>query len=468
MLINVVACKKVTNSVESDLITDELALISLANNEQAIIGAYSAVLPEMDLLLNSTFADEVRVGEFYNSKTTHEWTYSTTDVGIRDNFTAINALYRIADRANRVFGALPKITPANAAEVTKKNQLLGEAYFLRAWAHFQLFRYYCGKYTSNGLAMPYVETPSILPQGRILMGAYFTKLTNDITNSKALLPTTLTDRNRANLQAANALHARIALYQEDWTTAEANATAYINALPLSSRSQFPGIWSDGNNNEVAFQLIRTASVGGRIGSLYRATSPSATNVGSVTWVVSDALFNSYDPVNDIRFSSYLANETLLSSASPVRPSKIVRKYAGSGYGTPNENLNNFKVFRTGEMYLIRAEARAEQNNFTGSNSAETDINDLRAARISGYTPITITSKANAINIVMDERFKELPFEGHRFWDLKRRGLPVIRTGVDIPSAAGTTLAAGNFKFLLPIPQTERQANPLMQQNPGYE
>jgi hypothetical protein len=68
---------------------------------------------------------------------------------------------------------------------------------------------------------------------------------------------------------------------------------------------------------------------------------------------------------------------------------------------------------------------------------------------------------------MNERFKELPFEGHRFWDLKRRNLPVSRDAADAPTATGTTLPAGNFRFLLPIPNSEVQANPKIQQNPGY-
>ncbi len=119
------------------------------------------------------------------------------------------------------------------------------------------------------------------------------------------------------------------------------------------------------------------------------------------------------------------------------------------------------------MYLIRAEARAEQNKITGANSAESDINALRAARITGYVNVTFASKQAAIDAVMLERFKELPFEGHRFWDLKRKGLPVQRNASDAPTAAATTLPAGSHLFLLPIPLTEMQANPTMTQNPGY-
>jgi hypothetical protein len=146
---------------------------------------------------------------------------------------------------------------------------------------------------------------------------------------------------------------------------------------------------------------------------------------------------------------------------------MVNKYAGGTYGAANENVANGKVFRTGEMYLIRAEARAELNSFTGANSAESDINELRAARIANYVNVTFASKQAAIDAIMLERFKELAFEGHRFWDLKRRGLPVERLPGEAPSALGTTLPANNFRFVLPIPGLEMQTNPLMVQNPGY-
>jgi hypothetical protein len=66
-----------------------------------------------------------------------------------------------------------------------------------------------------------------------------------------------------------------------------------------------------------------------------------------------------------------------------------------------------------------------------------------------------------------ERFKELCYEGHRFWDLKRRSLPVARLAADAPTTNATTLPANDYRFLLPIPNTELQANKLLVQNPGY-
>ncbi|MBL7744952.1 MAG: RagB/SusD family nutrient uptake outer membrane protein [Chitinophagaceae bacterium] len=466
LLITFFSCKKVIEIQETDLIAGDVALKTVANNESAIIGAYSAMQTEMGILLNSTFSDEVKVAEFYNAGTTHEWQYGSTDVGIRDNYTAMTPYYRIVDRVNRVLAVVATADSTRAGDNVLRSRLRGEALFMRAFSHFELYKYYCGNYDPNGLAMPYMEASSITPVARIKMGLYFQKLIADVSEAKNLLPNNLTDIRRATKLAASALQARIALYMKDWANAITYTTEYINGVPLASIATFPGIWTDANSNELAFKLERTASVGGRIGSLFRNTgSPGPPVViGTVVWKPSDKLYNSYDQVNDVRFASYIKNEPLLTAGG--RDPRIIQKYTGSGYGTTNENVAHAKVFRTGEMYLIRAEAYAEQNNLA---SATADINALRAARINGYVAIgTYASKDAAITDILLERFKELAFEGHRFWDLKRRGLPVQRLASDAPTTTATTLPANDFRFLLPIPNVELQANPLLEQNPGYQ
>ncbi len=466
LLISASSCKKLINIQETDLIAGDVALKTVSNVESAVIGAYAGVGVEMGILFNSTLSDEVATaGEFYNAATTHEWQFSPTDVGIRDNFTAINPNYTIIDRANRVLKVVATADSTKVGDNTKRARLRGEALFLRAYAHFELFRYYCGNYNPTGLAMAYMVEPNILPEGRIQLAAYFQKLNADITEAKTLLPTSLADKNRGTVAAANALHARVALYTGNWADAETYATAYINALPLATIAQFPSIWSDVSTTEVAFQLVRTVTVGGRIGSLFRNTGTLAAP-GTVIWKPSSKLWNSYDQANDVRFATYLKDEPIYSALG--RPSRIVVKYIGGGIGSGTENVNNAKVYRTAEMYLIRAEARAEQNKFTGANSAESDINALRAARITGYVNEVFANKQAAIDAIMMERFKELPFEGHRFWDLKRKGLPVQRLLADAPTVTGQTLPANDYRFVLPIPQTELNANPLIQQNPGYQ
>ncbi len=464
------SCKKLIEIKETDLVAGETALKTVENNEQTVIAAYGATQVEMGMLLNGVFSDELKVSEFYNAGTVHEWQYNSTDVSIRDSYTAMTPYYRVIDRCNRVLAAVDNADSTRLGDEVLRSKLKGEAMFLRAFSHFELYKYYCDNYNPTGLAMPYMESPSIAPTPRLTMDIYFQKLNSDVAAAKALLPSSLADIKRATKLAATGLQARIALYMRDWANAETYATEYITGIPLSPIGSFAGIWTDANTNEQAWRLERTVAIGGRVGALWRAGQSGGTTsapiIGTITWQPSNELWNSYDQINDVRFASYLKEEPILIAAN--RNSRLVHKYSGTGYATPNENVNHAKVFRTGEMYLIRAEARAEQNKFTGANSAESDINALRAARITGYVNVVFGSKNAAIDAIILERFKELAFEGHRFWDLKRRGLPVERLAADAPTSSATTLPAGNFRFLLPIPNVEIQASGgVLEQNPGY-
>ncbi|MBS4073064.1 MAG: RagB/SusD family nutrient uptake outer membrane protein, partial [Algoriphagus sp.] len=313
-LVTLFSCQKLIEIKETDFIGGDVALKTVLNNEQGLIGAYAAMNVEMGILLNAVFADEVVTADFYNAATVHEWQYSSTDISIRDSYTAFNLYYRIIDRVNRVLQALPNATAANATQEALRSRIRGEALFLRAFCHFELYRYYSNSAVGTDLAMAYMETPSLLPTARITVAPYFQKLKGDLAAAKPLLPafSATSDIYRASNMAASALQARVALYLREWNDAITFSTEYINAIPLASRANFPGIWTDANRSELAFKLSRTASLGGRIGSLFRGTSANAANIGAITWTVSQKLWDSYDQTNDIRFSSYYKNEPLLA------------------------------------------------------------------------------------------------------------------------------------------------------------
>ena len=86
-------------------------------------------------------------------------------------------------------------------------------------------------------------------------------------------------------------------------------------------------------------------------------------------------------------------------------------------------------------------------------------------RINGYTPESFATAQDLINAVTEERYKELCFEGFRFYDLKRNNLPVNRASTDA-APEWQTLPAGNYRFVFPIPASEMLVNPNMIQNPG--
>ncbi|MCY4780769.1 RagB/SusD family nutrient uptake outer membrane protein [Sphingobacterium sp. UT-1RO-CII-1] len=470
------SCSSLLNIEETDFIGGDLALRTVKDNESLLMGAYSALGSEgvtgatgyeMGLKMNGVLSDELRHGDFYVTQSTHEWKFNYDDITIRDTYMANRTYYRVIDRVNRILGALPNAVVEEPADEVRSKNIKGEALLLRAFSHFELFRYYAGNYKDGGLVMPYMEEASLVNQARIEMEEYFTKILRDLNDSKSLLKNSLSDVYRMNLVTADALHARIALYMENWEDAIKYSTNYINAIPLATQAEFDNIWTDKSSAEISFKLKRTNA--SRVGSfflgLFTKTDGKIIAPASVSWAPSEKLWNSYDQKNDVRFNAYLIDEPILEQAGKLH--KILKKYSGTGYATSNENVADIKVFRTGEMYLIRAEARAEINQYTGANSAESDINILRGQRITDYKGVTFASKDVALSNIMEERFKELALEGHRFWDLKRKGLPVVRTGADIPSEDGKTLEAGNFRFVMPIPKSEMNANNLMKQNPGY-
>ncbi len=131
-----------------------------------------------------------------------------------------------------------------------------------------------------------------------------------------------------------------------------------------------------------------------------------------------------------------------------------------------ENVVNWKVLRTGEMYLIRAEARALQGG-AKEVSGLADLNELRAARITGYTSAVLTGQALLDEIALERR-KELLGEGHRWFDLKRTTRMINRTDA-VQTSTKTTLAPTAREWVWPIPQAEIDANPNIkaQQSPGY-
>ena len=174
------------------------------------------------------------------------------------------------------------------------------------------------------------------------------------------------------------------------------------------------------------------------------------------FVPSEALTGIYDAVNDIRYSRYF----LTLDEDENLPFPVVQeKYPNS--------FNDVRLFRVAEMYLTRAEATVRnEGDFT---SALSDLNALRTQRIANYTDETST--AGLLNRILLERRRELAMEGHRWFDIRRdmdrSNIGVIRGNDCLAPATRCTLEAGNFRFILPIPQSEILANENMVQNLGY-
>src|SRR5690606_40868569 len=118
--------------------------------------------------------------------------------------------------------------------------------------------------------------------------------------------------------------------------------------------------------------------------------------------------------------------------------------------------------RLAELYLIRAEARAKLgNNIAG---AQDDLDMVRQRALPTAVDNTDTGTTLQSAILLERRL-ELAFEGQRLWDLMRNKLDIVRTQC---TSSNCHIPYGSESVILPIPQNETDANPIIEQNPGYD
>lgn len=393
-----------------------------------------------------------------------DWAYTSNNGTVAETW---QACFLVINAANIAINNVDKF--ATPATLKQANSIKGQGLAVRAMAHFDLLRLFADNYDRNatGLGIPYItasvleSSPVAFKPSRFTIKESYDKIYADLTAAKALLAdvnapiNTASRRDKIDLTSVSAIQARVALYAKDYPTAITNATTVINALPLASRAVFPTIWKDASVSEVAFAVYNAPGEGGRLaGDVYSGASDRLQFEGSAE------LFNQVDAVNDVRYNTYVIRS--YTSGITAHPNRLVPvKYLGKG--TSFDGLVNFKAFRTGEMYLIRAEAYA--NTAGQAANALIDLNALRAARINGFIAGVETGAALTAAIELERR-KELWLEGHRWFDLKRTSRTIARQNCGAPATA-CTLASTSVKWNWPIPQGETLANPNMQVNPGY-
>jgi len=270
----------------------------------------------------------------------------------------------------------------------------------------------------------------------------------------------------------------MALYRGNYDLANQMVTELDATLNLSNAASYRGIWVSDTyaaNSEVIFYLDKVADPDGGNGNFYQLwSSVNSTVSGSPFFEVNRALFNLVNTSGDIR-KTIVADATQLVLENYDAPSVTAADYKQNdvlpvgkypGNGTQNL-LNDVKVFRLSEMYLIKAECFANANDWVNAIGW---VNQVRAARGATALNTNLTGQAGWLAI-MNERRAELAFEGHRYIDIKRLGVKagqgVFRDPRDCAFNGFCTLPGSDYRFTLPIPQPELAANPSIQQNPNY-
>jgi hypothetical protein len=448
------SCKKDLNQQPTDTFSENNAFITLSDVQLGANEAYARYAAYAnDMYVSSLVSDEAKLGADNSGQgaLTYRFQYASDNTSGGDVISGWGDYYTVIDQVNRLLPKIPTVT-ATADEEPRRNILKGQMLALRAISHFGLLQSYCKNYDPadpRGVPVMLTSNPLAKPS-RNTMGEVMAQIEADLTEAKNLLPAvsagefTDTVMNKINIAA---YQARIALYKKDYDQAIAYSTEVISSgiKSLVSGSQYASIWTDDTQDEVLFRIRFATSTG--IGGMFTTTG------GNVYVAPSDKLTGSYSS-SDIRATAFIG---INAAGNPY-----VNKFFSSLRGG---RVVDLKACRTAEMYLIRAEANARKAS-PNVVAGTTDLNTLRSNRISGYTDQTFSSAVALIDAVMEERYKELAFEGFRFFDLKRNNMPVSRLSSDA-SAAWQTLPAGDYHFVLPIPNSELLANPNMVQNDNY-
>ena len=464
LVASISSCKKILDAKPEYNVDGNNAFKTIEDCDFALVGAYAlfrstsyygatdgrsnafAVLP--DILTDNLKETGESLG---NERVFSRWVYAADETQIERTWIAG---YRIISQANLVLGHIDQFAGTNQGGV---NRIKGQALTIRALVHFDLLRYFVNDYARNSTSpgIPYITAfdYEVKPSRGSVQQTY-NAIETDLLAARTMLQSTdkpvnsgTTGNTRAYLDkyAVDALLARIYLYSGQYANAIQRATTVINAFPLASQAEFPDIWTDASNAEVIWSLTFNAGEGG---PGYHAYFPQPD---ANQYAPDPDLLNLYGG-GDVRTDAYFA---------VIGGRVVLSKYLAKKAALTNpDGVVNFKAFRTGEMYLIRAEAYAKNSN---DASGSADLNTLRAARIAGYPPTSLAGAA-LLNAIATERRKELVGEGHRFFDLKRTTRTVSRVGC----SAFCTLSPSSRAWTWPIPQPEIDANPaILPQNPGY-
>ncbi|HEY8898296.1 MAG TPA: RagB/SusD family nutrient uptake outer membrane protein, partial [Niastella sp.] len=354
-----------------------------------------------------------------------------------------NGPYQQVLYANVVLDALMdlKATPGNQQQW---NNLEGAAYFIRAYAFYNLSQVFALPYdatTKDSLGIPLKLTPNVDEIiKRATIEETYSQIISDLKQAKDLLQddVPLSNRNRPSKPAALAMLARVYVSMRQYD----NAMAYADSS-LRMYAALMDFNTKDTNSQRPFDRFNAET-------LYQSkfVETNVLKAGSATrdyCIVDSLLYKSYAP-NDLRrliFYTTIAGNVNLKGS-----------YNGTTFA--------FTGLATDELFLIRAEGRARSGDITG---ALNDLNTLLVQRFKTgtFVPYTATTAGQALALVLAERRKELAFRGLRWTDLRRFNIEGI--GYTLQRKINNRvyeLYVNSPLYVLPIPQDVIDFNHIQQ------
>lgn len=422
----------------------ELGTPAVFNNDAgaqaAMDGIYVKIMDNLGHFANknTTLFAGLSADEFVNRST------DLTQIEFYENAltpanSSITGLWRDAYTSiYRVNAVLEALKSSGSISENVENQLTGEALFVRAFCHFYLVNFFG--------AVPYITSTDYQKNSEaapLAVNEIYQHIISDLKKARSFLTPDYSYaaglRIRPNYYAATALLARVYLYTKNWAEAETMATEVIAETGLFELVNDLNKVFLANSKEAIWQLQPVIS------GLNTIEGYSFTCCVNTNFSLSTSLTDTFS-IEDKRRGTWIG-ETTSGSETLYFPYKYQVLFA-------DDYIEYYMILRLAEQYLIRAEARTQQNNMVGA------LNDLNSIRNrAGLDSFTGNSKEAVLEAIYTERQRELFAEwGHRWFDLKRSGN--LQALENKPGWEATDT-------LYPIPKSELLLNTNLTQNPGY-
>lgn len=456
------SCEKELELFPEQSLDESVAFSSAAAAEATLNGVYSQaqvleVFGSSPQIIEDFMSDNTEfVGSFPTLQEIKLYITTSPNVTIQGHW---QAMYRVINGANLVVDNVPNVTdPLMTAE--RAASLVGQAKFLRAIVYFQLVNQFAQPFNLNGGSSPGVPlvlkgfTGEIEFPARATVAEVHNQIVKDLTEALAAVPATYATnaKGKATKAACAGYLSRLHLYRGEYSQAASFAQqvlSFPNYTPAANLNFYNQL-----SSEDVFSIINTTTDNPRTGSGGWASyhrPPAQGGRGDCAFTSDlEAVFNA-EP-GDKRYTEL---SDMVTAADNVMR-RMTRKFPDGA-----TNTDNAPLMRVAEINLTRAEALAETN---GVNQESIDlVNPIRVrAGLPAWDLSMFNSKEALVSAILNERRKELCFEGHRRMDLLRRGLPLRSSGTEAPLAQ-----FGADKTILPIPQREIDLNKSLTQNPGY-
>ncbi|WP_276088583.1 RagB/SusD family nutrient uptake outer membrane protein [Pedobacter sp. JY14-1] len=419
------SCKKFLEETPYDTIPDDNTIYDRSSAEAAVRGAYRSLA---SLNYSAGFQNTIlQSGGDVRSLNNAQTDLNIINYNLRSDIAFLSTywgnFYNTINRTNHIIEKVPAVVDNKLSDALR-NQLLGEAYFIRAVSYFDLARVFGNVQI---FLSPTRVVADKLGVKQSTQAEVYAQVLADLNKAEPLLPATVV-RNRVTKSTVAAFRSRLYLYTKNYELAETDASTVIS--------------------NTAYRLIKpfALAAGTSESVLELSYSVNDVNAGYAQWNTSNRALEPKAVIHN------LLNDPAVGGGRKILSVKnAAGQFIGGIYPT---NTSSAYLIRTAEVYLNRAEARVLKAapDYIGA------IEDINVVRIRAeVTPLPNTLTRDEILLALEnERRVEFAQEPFRWFDITRTGRAEAVFGLKDPR-----------KYIFPIPAGEILADKSLNQNPSY-